>query len=145
MQFVVPEGEERTAEGGLDIISEEEKLKSFLRPLAEKKFAYLYLFLLNLNKLKQLQVGATIVELNTGTFCDLLMRKEKYLVEFEKLTKTQILAIVRLRDTWRSWSNLRKCKIHSIHPEMKELNIGHFLISEAVFNGIEKQFTKCAK
>ena len=35
---LVPERrEERTTEGGLDVISEEKKLKSFLRPLTEKK------------------------------------------------------------------------------------------------------------
>ena len=39
---LVPERrEERTTEGGLDVISEEEKLKSFLQPLAEKKNPYI--------------------------------------------------------------------------------------------------------
>ena len=88
---LVPERrEERTTEGGLDVISEEEKLKSFLQPLAEKKIR---ISLFVSPELKQIEaasrVGATIVELNTGTFCDLLIEenKEKYLVEFEKLIK----------------------------------------------------------
>ena len=90
-------------------------------------------------------MGATIVELNTGTFCDLLIeeKKEKYLVEFEKLTKAA------------NFGNKLGLEIHGGHgltyesvkyiasiPEMKELNIGHFLISEAVFNGIEKTIYK---
>ena len=144
---LVPERrEERTTEGGLDVISEEEKLKSFLQPLAEKKIRT---SLFVSPELKQIEaasrVGATVVELNTGTFCDLLIaeEKEKYLIEFEKLTKAA------------KFSQKLDLEIHGGHglthesvkyiasiPEMTELNIGHFLISEAVFDGIEKTIYK---
>ena len=144
---LVPERrEERTTEGGLDVISEEEKLKSFLQPLAEKKIR---VSLFVSPELKQIEaasrVGATVVELNTGTFCDLLIaeEKEKYLFEFEKLTKAA------------NFGQKLDLEIHGGHgltyesvkyiasiPEMTELNIGHFLISEAVFDGIEKTIYK---
>ena len=86
-----------------------------------------------------------MVELNTGTFCDLLIteEKEKYLVEFEKLTEAA------------NFGQKLDLEIHGGHgltyesvkyiasiPEMTELNIGHFLISEAVFDGIEKTIYK---
>ena len=147
---LVPERrEERTTEGGLDVISEEKKLKSFLRPLTEKKIR---ISLFVSPELKQIEaasrVGATIVELNTGTFCDLLIeeKKEEYLAEFEKLTKAA------------NFGNKLGLEIHGGHgltyesvkyiasiPEMIELNIGHFLISEAVFDGIEKTIYKMRK
>ena len=88
---LVPERrEERTTEGGLDVISEEEKLKSFLRPLVEKKIRISLFVSPELNQIEAAsRVGASVVELNTGTFCDLLITEEKakYLVEFEKLTE----------------------------------------------------------
>ncbi len=144
---LVPEKrEERTTEGGLDVINEEEKLKTFLRPLAEKEIR---ISLFVSPELKQIEaasrVGATIVELNTGTFCDLLIeqKKERYLDEFKKLTKAA------------NFGKKLGLEIHGGHgltydsvkyiasiPEMTELNIGHFLISESVFDGIEKTIYK---
>ena len=85
------------------------------------------------------------MELNTGTFCDLFIegKKEKYLAELEKLTKAA------------NFGKNLGLEIHGGHgltydsvkyiasiPEMKELNIGHFLISQAVFDGIENTIYK---
>jgi len=144
---LVPERrEERTTEGGLDVISEEEKLKSFLRPLLEKKIR---ISLFVSPELKQIEaasrVGATVVELNTGTFCDLLIegKKEKYLVELEKLTKAAKLGKkLGLEIHGGHGLTYESVKYIASIPEMKELNIGHFLISEAVFIGIEKTIYK---
>ena len=48
---LVPERrEERTTEGGLDVISEEEKLKSFLQPLAEKKIRISLVYIPSMSK-----------------------------------------------------------------------------------------------
>ena len=144
---LVPERrEERTTEGGLDVVCEEEKLKSFLYPLVQKKIR---ISLFVSPETKQIEaasrVGANVVELNTGTFCDLLFegKKEKYLAEFEKLTKAA------------NFGKNLGLEIHGGHgltydsvkyiasiPEMKELNIGHFIISQAVFDGIENTIYK---
>ena len=144
---LVPERrEERTTEGGLDVISEQGKLKSFLYPFVQKKIR---ISLFVSPEPKQIEaasrVGANIVELNTGTFCDLFIegKKEKYLAEFAKLTKAA------------NFGKNLGLEIHGGHgltydsvkyiasiPEMKELNIGHFLISQAVFDGIEKTIYK---
>ena len=144
---LVPERrEERTTEGGLDVICEEEKLKSFLYPLVQKKIR---ISLFVSPETKQIEAasraGADVVELNTGTFCDLFIegKKEKYLAEFEKLTKAA------------NFGKNLGLEIHGGHgltydsvkyiasiPEMKELNIGHFLISQAVFDGIENTIYK---
>ena len=144
---LVPERrEERTTEGGLDVICEEEKLKSFLYPLVQKKIR---ISLFVSPETKQIEAasraGAHVVELNTGTFCDLFIegKKEKYLAELEKLTKAA------------NFGKNLGLEIHGGHgltydsvkyiasiPEMKELNIGHFLISQAVFDGIENTIYK---
>ena len=144
---LVPERrEERTTEGGLDVVCEEEKLKSFLYPLVQKKIR---ISLFVSPETKQIEaasrVGANVVELNTGTFCDLFIegKKEKYLAEFEKLTKAA------------NFGKNLGLEIHGGHgltydsvkyiasiPEMKELNIGHFIISQAVFDGIENTIYK---
>ncbi|MFL2802997.1 MAG: pyridoxine 5'-phosphate synthase [Paracoccaceae bacterium] len=144
---LVPERrEERTTEGGLDVISEEEKLNSFLYPFVQKKIR-ISLFVSPVPKQIEAasRVGANIVELNTGTFCDLFIegKKEKYLAEFEKLTKAanfgKNLGLEIHGGHGLTYDSVRY--IASI-PEMKELNIGHFLISQAVFDGIEKTIYK---
>ena len=64
--------------------------------------------------------------------------KKEYLEEFEKLKEASVWKGSGTRNSWWSWFNFRKCKYIASIPEIRELNIGHFLISQAVFDGIEK-------
>ncbi len=147
---LVPERrEERTTEGGLDVINDEENLKSFLRPLAEKKIRISLFVSPELNQIEAAsRVGATIVELNTGTFCDLLIeeKKEEYLIEFKKLKKAANFGKkLGLEIHGGHGLTYESVKYIASIPEMTELNIGHFLISESVFDGIEKTIYKMRK
>ena len=139
---LVPEKrEERTTEGGLDVITEENKLQSFLVPLIQKKIR---ISLFVSPDLKQIEaasrVGANIIELNTGTFCDLLIANNKeYLEEFEKLKEAAIYGkTLGLEIHGGHGLTFDSVKYIASIPEIRELNIGHFLISQAVFDGIEK-------
>ena len=139
---LVPEKrEERTTEGGLDVITEENKLQSFLVPLIQKKIR---ISLFVSPDLKQIEaasrVGANIIELNTGTFCDLLIENNKeYLEEFEKLKEAAVYGkTLGLEIHGGHGLTFDSVKYIASIPEIRELNIGHFLISQAVFDGIEK-------
>ena len=139
---LVPEKrEERTTEGGLDVITEENKLQSFLVPLIQKKIR---ISLFVSPDLKQIEaasrVGANIIELNTGTFCDLLIENnKKYLEEFEKLKEAAVYGkTLGLEIHGGHGLTFDSVKYIASIPEIRELNIGHFLISQAVFDGIEK-------
>ena len=144
---LVPERrEERTTEGGLNVLSEETKLKKFIEPLAKKNIRISLFVSPEYDQVEAAsRVGADIIELNTGTFCDLLIEdnKEDYLQEFKKLKKAsnygKSLGLEIHGGHGLTYDSVRY--IASI-PEMKELNIGHFLISQAVFDGIENTIHK---
>ena len=140
---LVPEKrEERTTEGGLDVITEEKKLKTYLDPLIQKKIRVSLFVSPDLSQIEAAsRVGANIIELNTGTFCDLLIEnnKKKYLEEFEKLKEAAVYGKnLGLEIHGGHGLTFESVKYIASIPEIRELNIGHFLISQAVFDGIEK-------
>ena len=144
---LVPERrEERTTEGGLNVKGEEKKLKKFLQPLVEKKIRISLFISPDLNQVKAAaDVGASVIELNTGTFCDMILenKKEEYSKELEKLKEAAFLGS-RLGLEIHGGHGLTydSVKFIAAIPEMRELNIGHFIISQSVFNGIEKTIFK---
>ena len=140
---LVPEKrEERTTEGGLDVITEENKLKTFLDPIIQKKIRVSLFVSPDISQIEAAsRVGANIIELNTGTFCDLLIEnnKKEYLKEFEKLKEASVYGKnLGLEIHGGHGLTFESVKYIASIPEIRELNIGHFLISQAVFDGIEK-------
>ncbi len=139
---IVPERrEELTTEGGLAVVGNEDRLTDLLLPLKEAGIR-LSLFIeaneADIDAAKQ--IGADIVELHTGNYCNDLS---------EGRTELQ-----RIKHAAAYGSNLG-IEIHAGHglgfdtvgpiaaiPEIEELNIGHFLIGESLFCGLEAAITK---
>ncbi len=91
----------------------------------------------DINRSKEL--GADCVELHTGKFCNMLNSNKKFLNEFIKIKKSvhyankiglEVHAGHGL--TYKSAKIIRKIK------NIKEFNIGHFIISEAIFIGLKQ-------
>ncbi|MBT0780488.1 pyridoxine 5'-phosphate synthase [Paracoccus sp. pheM1] len=138
---IVPEKrEERTTEGGLDVAGNEAFLADFIAPLRE---AGCRVSLFIGHEPRQVEAaartGAAVVELHTGAYCDLDTegRPAERDVELEALRKAAAQA------------HLLGLEVHAGHgltfdtvgpiaaiPELRELNIGHFLIAESVFLGL---------
>ncbi|MDG1009657.1 MAG: pyridoxine 5'-phosphate synthase [Amylibacter sp.] len=139
---IVPEKrEERTTEGGLEVAREENKLAHFIAPLRDAGCRVSIFIAADRLQIKAAaRIGAPVIELHTGAYCDahangqLQQRNE----EFE-----------RLRDMAAFAADLG-LEVHAGHgltfdtvkpiaalPEIQELNIGHFLIGEAIFSGLE--------
>lgn len=138
---LVPEKrEERTTEGGLDVASDVARLTDYLTPLREAG-ARVSMFIGH--DARQIEasarIGAAVVELHTGHYCDLHYagRFAERDAELAALTEGAKLA------------HSLGLEVHAGHgltfetvapiaaiPEIAELNIGHFLISEAVFIGL---------
>ncbi|TBN39886.1 pyridoxine 5'-phosphate synthase [Paracoccus subflavus] len=138
---IVPEKrEERTTEGGLDVAGNESMLADFIAPLRE---AGCRVSLFIGHDPAQIEaaarIGAAVVELHTGAYCD-------YDTEGRLADRDAELAGLvqgaRLADSLG-------LEVHAGHgltfdtvgpvgaiPQVKELNIGHFLISESVFVGL---------
>ena len=74
---IVPEKrEERTTEGGLDVVKEEKKLAHFITPLREKGSRVSIFIAADENQIRAAsRIGAQVVELHTGAYCDLHYEK----------------------------------------------------------------------
>ena len=137
---LVPERrEERTTEGGLDVAADANRLTGYVAPLAEMARVSLFIAADPRQIEAAARVGAQVVELHTGSYCDAVAegRTEDAAAELERLTRGAALA----QDAG--------LEVHAGHgltydsvspvaaiPQVVELNIGHFLIGEAVFRGL---------
>ena len=81
-------------------------------------------------------VGADIVELHTGRYCDAETQDERA-HELARITKAAALAH-ELGIEVHAGHGLTYDTVGAIAaiPEMKELNIGHFLMGAALFTGL---------
>ena len=138
---IVPERrQERTTEGGLDAAGQRDNLFGVVSQLAE---AGIRVSLFIAAEPEQIEaataVGAPAIEIHTGAWCDALAAGNAAVAEAE------FARIVRGANLARRAG----LEVHAGHgldfvtaeriaalPEIAELNIGHFLIGEAIFDGL---------
>jgi pyridoxine 5-phosphate synthase len=138
---LVPEKrEERTTEGGLDVAGEESRLAGFVAPLRD---AGCRVSMFIGHEPRQIEasarIGAAVVELHTGLFCDLTAegREAEAAAEFEALRRAATLAhALGLEVHAGHGLDYETAAQIATFPEVVELNIGHFLIGEAIFRGL---------
>jgi pyridoxine 5-phosphate synthase len=138
---IVPERrEERTTEGGLDVAGNENALADFIAPLRDAgSRVSLFIGHQPAQIEAAARIGAAVVELHTGAYCDL---------DTEGRHAERDAELAALRDGARRAQALG-LEVHAGHgltfdtvgpiaaiPELAELNIGHFLIAESVFTGL---------
>lgn len=139
---LVPERrEEVTTEGGLDVVGQQGRVAPVV---AKLKAAGVRVSLFIEPDPAQIaaaaEVGAQVVELHTGAYC--LAVRERRAADAERL-----LAALRAGAAQAAALGLEVHAGHGIDyetvaavaaiPEIAELNIGHFLIGEAIFIGLE--------
>jgi pyridoxine 5-phosphate synthase len=138
---IVPEKrEERTTEGGLDVVREEARLKEFIAPLRGAGCRVSLFIAADPAQVEAAaRIGAAVVELHTGAYCDL---------HYEGRHAERDAELARL-GAMSSHAHALGLEVHAGHgltyetvapiaafPELRELNIGHFLIGEAIFRGL---------
>jgi pyridoxine 5-phosphate synthase len=143
---IVPEKRaEITTEGGLDVIKNQAILAPMIKKLRAKKIRVSLFINDDLNQVKKAkELGANIIELHTGKFCEAKGKEQKE--EFKKLSQAAKLAD-KLGLECHAGHGLKyhtTKKIAKI-PQIKELNIGHFIIGEAISDGIIKVVKKMKK
>lgn len=137
---LVPEKrEELTTEGGLDVFSSPERMKTACQKLAD---ADIEVSLFIDPDFKQIDAavaaGAPVIELHTGCYADARNVKEK---------KAELLRVQKAAEYAFS-AGLQVNAGHGLHfhnvedicyiPEIVELNIGHSIIAQAVFSGLQQ-------
>ncbi|WP_114965291.1 pyridoxine 5'-phosphate synthase [Alkalilacustris brevis] len=139
---LVPERrEERTTEGGLDVAGDAARLADFIAPLREAR-ARVSLFIAP--EAAQVEaavaVGAQVVELHTGAWCELHAQglHAACNAEFERLRRMAAHAhALGLEVHAGHGLSYETVGAISALPELAELNIGHFLVGEAIFRGLD--------
>ncbi|MFN4100668.1 MAG: pyridoxine 5'-phosphate synthase [Pararhodobacter sp.] len=138
---LVPEKrEERTTEGGLDVAGDRERLAGFIAPLSEAGSRVSLFISHDPRQIEAaVSVGAPVVELHTGHYCELVAEgaAEAAALELAALLKgVQFAASLGLEVHAGHGLSFTTVAPFAATPEIRELNIGHFLISEAVFLGL---------
>ena len=142
-QFIclVPEKRnELTTEGGLNLKKNKENIKSIINRFKKLKIRTSLFINPNLKDISlSKKLGSDCVEIHTGTFSNLVKSKKKYSKEFLKIKKCSNLAKsigleVHAGHGLDYHSTKLLCKI----SEIEEFNIGHFIIGESIFYGLDK-------
>jgi len=143
---IVPEKrEERTTEGGIDAAGQHNRLAPIVRALGDAKVRVSLFIEADRRQLEAARsLGAPVVELHTGAYCDSTGdQREKHLRAIEDAAE---------------YGASLGLEIHAGHgltyetvgpiaaiPQIRELNIGHFLVGEAIFVGLEASIEEMRK
>ena len=138
---IVPENrKEITTEGGLDLHRNKNKIKSIIRLFKEKNIRTSPFVNPSLKDiLISKDLGADCVEIHTGRFSNLIKSKKKSKNELLRIKKCSKLAEkIGLEVHAGHGLDYQSTKILSEIDEIKEFNIGHFIIGESIFYGLNK-------
>jgi pyridoxine 5-phosphate synthase len=135
---IVPEKrEERTTEGGLDAAGQFDALRPFVGRLGDAGIRVsLFIEPSERQVDAALRLGAPVVEFHTGRFAH--VEGEERAAELKRIADTAALAAKNGVEPHAghglTFDNV--VPVAAI-PQLAELNIGHFLIGEAIFTGLE--------
>ena len=139
---IVPEKrEERTTEGGLEVARDENRLAHFIAPLRDAGCRVSIFIAAEMRQIEAAnRIGAEVIELHTGAYCE---------AHADGLFEERDAELVRLCEM-SNFAHSLGLEVHAGHgltydtvapvaaiAEVRELNIGHFLIGEAIFLGLD--------
>ena len=138
---IVPENrKEVTTEGGLNLSKNKKKLKKIIKAFKKAQIRTSLFINPSIKDIKiSKELNVDCVEIHTGRISNLVKLKKNYKAEFSRIKKSSILA------------NKLNIEVHAGHgldykttmilnkiQEIKEFNIGHFIIGESIFLGLHK-------
>ena len=144
---IVPEKrQEKTTEGGLEIAREENRLAHFIAPLREAGSRVSIFIAANKRQIDAAhRIGAQVIELHTGAYCDF---------HAEGRFDERDAELDRMREM-STYAHSLGLEVHAGHgityetvqpiaalTEVMELNIGHFIVGEAIFRGLNPAIAK---
>ena len=129
--------EERTTEGGLDVAGQIEHLRPIVGALNEAGIRVSMFIEADPKQLDASKaIGAPVVELHTGAYCDHTgPRRDKELARI--IAAADHAAKIGLECHAGHGLTFDCVQPIAAIPSIAELNIGHFLIGEAIFIGLE--------
>ena len=138
---IVPENrKEVTTEGGLNLINNKRNIKKILSKFRNKKIRTSLFINPSLNDVKiSNELGADCIEIHTGYLANLVKSKKKCFRELRNIKKCSLFGNKLGMEVHAGHGlDYKTTKLLSKIKEIKEFNIGHYLIGESVFFGLEK-------
>ncbi len=138
---IVPENRnEITTEGGLNLKKNIDKIKKIILLFKKKKIRTSLFINPSLKDiLISKNLGADCIEIHTGKFANLIKSKKKFRNEFLKIKNCSKFANkIGLEVHAGHGLDYKSTKILSKINVIKEFNIGHFIIGESIFHGVNK-------
>ena len=144
---IVPEKrQEVTTEGGLDVESQVERAIAFTKPLLEKNIEVSFFIDPDVHQIAAVaKTGAPFIELHTGRYSEVFGTPEEEKA-FQDLKGAALFA-QNFGLKVNAGHGLNYQNVHRMHeiPNLVELNIGHSIISRAVFVGLEQAVKEMKK
>ncbi len=145
---IVPENrKEITTEGGLNLEKNKKLIKKIILKFKKKNIRTSLFINPSQKDIKiSKKLGTDCVEIHTGRLANLIKSKKNFSNEFNKIKKCSILADNLSIEVHAGHGlDYKTSKVLSKIREIKEFNIGHYLIGESVFYGFKfviKNFKK---
>ena len=145
---IVPENRrEITTEGGLNLKINKKKIKKIIKQFKKKKIRTSLFINPKLNDIKiSKELKADCIELHTGKLANLVKAKKNFTKELNKIKKSSYLANkLELEVHAGHGLDYETTKILTKIKEIKEFNIGHFIIGESIFHSLSSVIKKFKK
>lgn len=137
---IVPERrEERTTEGGLDAAGQHNRLAPIVSRLTDAGIRVSLFIAPEVRQLEAaLRLGAPVVEFHTGEYAHAEMGSEAQATELRRIAEMSALAVKNGIEP-HAGHGLTYDNVTPVAaiPQLAELNIGHYLIGEAIFVGLD--------
>ena len=145
--FVPERREERTTEGGLDVVGKFESIAKASEKLMKEDIRVSLFIAPCIEQIKKvIEMGVPIIEIHTGHYADLNNNKDLQKKELKQIIKSVDFAVS---------NGLVVNAGHGLHyknvqeiialEKINELNIGHAIVAEALFIGLENAVKKMKK
>ena len=138
---LVPENrKEITTEGGLNLKKNKKIIKKIISKFKKKKIRTSLFINASITDIKIAhELNVDCIEIHTGRLANLVKSKKNYLHEFNNIKRCSLLAN-KLGIEVHAGHGLdyKTTKILAKIDQIKEFNIGHFIIGESVFFGLKK-------
>ena len=145
---IVPENrKEITTEGGLNLKKNKTKIKKIISKFKKANIrTSLFINPSVIDIYISKNIHADCIEIHTGRLSDLVKLKKNYKKELSKIKRCSILA-QKLGIEVHAGHGLdyKTTKLLNKINEIKEFNIGHYLIGESIFFGLTKVIKKFKK
>ena len=138
---IVPEKRrELTTEGGLNLKKNKNKIRRIINKLTKFNIRVSLFINPNLSDIKLAkEINSNCIELHTGKYCNLFNKNFNTFAEFNKIKKAANYAKkIGLEVHAGHGLNYHSADKISNIKNISELNIGHFIISESIFNSLNK-------